>query len=324
MKAYLRTTYGPPETLELRDVPIPVPSDDQVLVRVRATSVNMGDIDYLYGRPRFARLGTGLRGPKDKALGLDVAGVVEAVGPRATRFRVGDEVFGDLTQHGFGAFAEFAAAPESAFAHKPARLSFEQAATLPQAAIMALQGMRGKRQVGPGDHVLVNGASGNVGPFAVQIAKAFGAEVTGASSAAKMDLVRAAGADHVIDYAQKDFTTGGPRYDRILDVHARRPILASRRSLRRGGVYVCIGGTTARILEAITLGPLISIADSRTMGLMLWWRPMKQDDVATLIELVEAGSVTPFIDRTYAFGELIEALRHVDEGRARGKVVITV
>jgi NADPH:quinone reductase-like Zn-dependent oxidoreductase len=324
VRAYLRTSYGPPETLELRDVPIPVPRDDGVLVRVRASSVNMGDIDYLYGRPWLARLGTGLRGPKDKALGLDVAGVVEGVGPRAIRFRAGDEVFGDLTQHGFGAFAEFAAAPEKAFAHKPASLSFEEAATLPQAAIMALQGMRGKRHVGPGDHVLVNGASGNVGPFAVQIAKAFGAEVTGVSSTAKVDLVRAAGADHVIDYTQEDFTKGGQRYDRILDVYARHSMLTLRRSLRRGGVYVCIGGTMARVLESITLGPLISLADSRSMGLMLWWRPMKPEDVATLVELVEAGSVKPFIDRTYPFAELIGALRYVGERRARGKVVITM
>ena len=324
MRAWMRTGYGPPESLELREVPTPTPIDDQVRVRVVASSVNMGDIDYMYGRPRVARLGTGLRAPKDKALGLDVAGVVDAVGPRATRFREGDEVFGDLTQHGFGAFAEYAVAPEPAFAHKPPRLSFEEAATLPQSAIMALQGMLGKRRVGPGDHVLVNGASGNVGPVAVQIAKAFGAEVTGVSSTAKMDLVRAAGADHVLDYTRDDFTREPQRYDRILDVYARHPILATRRSLRRGGVYVCIGGTTGRFFEAITLGPLISIVDSRSMGLMLWWRPMKQEDVATLLELVEAGSVTPFIDRTFGFEGLVEALRHVDAGRARGKVVITV
>jgi NADPH:quinone reductase-like Zn-dependent oxidoreductase len=324
MRAYMRTTYGPPESLELRDVPMPVPKDDEVLVRVRASSVNMGDLDYLYGRPWVARLGTGLRGPKDKALGLDIAGVVESVGARVTRFRPGDEVFGDLTQCGFGAFAEYAIARESAIAHKPASLSFEAAATLPQSAIMALQAMRGKRQVGRGDHVLVNGASGNVGPFAVQIAKAFGAEVTGVSSTAKMDLVRAAGADHVLDYTREDFTRGGQRYDRILDVFARHSVFACRRALSRGGVYVCIGGTTARFFAAITLGPLITIADSRSMGLMHWWRPMKQDDVATLVELVEAGSVSPFIDRTFTFDELIEALRYVDDGRSRGKVVITV
>ena len=234
MKAYRRAAYGPPESLELRDVPMPEPKDDEVLVRIRASSVNMGDLDYLYGRPRFARLGTGLRAPKDKALGLDIAGVVEAVGSRATRFTVGDEVFGDLTQCGFGAFAEYAVARESAIALKPSGLSFEEAATLPQSAIMALQGLRGKRPVEQGDSVLINGASGNVGPFAVQLAKAFGAEVTGVCSAAKMDLVRAAGADHVIDYTREDFTRNGQRYDRILDIVGRHSIFDCRRVLAQG------------------------------------------------------------------------------------------
>ena len=325
MRAYMRTTYGPPDSLELRDVPMPVPKDDEVLVRVRASSVNMGDLDYLYGRPWVARLGTGLRGPKNKALGLDIAGVVASVGARVTRFHPGDEVFGDLTQCGFGAFAEYAIARESAIAHKPASLSFEEAATLPQSAIMALQGMRGKRQVGPGDHVLVNGASGNVGPFAVQIAKAFGAEVTGVSSTAKMDLVRAAGADHVIDYTREDFTRGGQRYDRILDVFAQS--LGHRVSPRPapwGRLRDASGARRPASSRRSRSARSITIADSRSMGLMHWWRPMKQDDVATLVELVEAGSVSPFIDRTFAFDELIEALRYVDEGRARGKVVITV
>jgi NADPH:quinone reductase-like Zn-dependent oxidoreductase len=305
-------------------MPTPSPVDDEVLVRVRATSVNMGDLDYLFGRPWLARLGTGLRRPRDKALGLDVAGVVEAVGPLVSRFAIGDEVFGDLTRFGFGAFAEYCLAREEAFARKPASLTFEEAATLPQAAVMALQGLTGKRPVKAGDRVLINGASGNVGPFAVQIAKALGAEVTGVSSAAKSDLVRAAGADHVIDYRTEDFTRGDVRYDRILDVNARHSILACRRVLRPEGVYVCVGGSTVRILESITLGPLITIADSRRMGLLLSWRPFAQDDVATLLGMVESGAVKPVIDRTYPFAELVDALRYVEDGRGRGKVVITV
>jgi NADPH:quinone reductase-like Zn-dependent oxidoreductase len=284
----------------------------------------MGDLDYLFGRPRFARIGTGLRSPRDTALGLDVAGVVEAVGPLVSRLRVGDEVFGDLTRFGCGAFAEYAMAPEPAFARKPPSLTLEEAATMPQAAVMALQGLAGKRPVRAGDRVLINGASGNVGPFAVQIAKAFGAEVTGVSSASKMDLVRAVGADHVIDYRSEDFTRGEARYDRILDVNARHSLLAIRRVLRGDGVYVCIGGTTARILESITLGPLITIADSRRMGLLIGWRPFAQDDVATLVGLVESGAVKPVIDRTYPFEELVAALRYVEDGHGRGKVVITV
>ena len=324
MKAYRRTGYGPPESLELRDLPIPEPTDGEILVRVRASSINMGDLDYLYGRPWVARLGTGLRRPKDRALGLDVAGTVESVGSPVRGFEAGDEVFGDLTQHGFGAFAAYAVAPESAFAHKPPSLSFEAAATLPQSAIMALQGLGGKRRIRPGDLVLVNGASGNVGPFAVEIAKAYGAEVTGVCSTAKMDLVRSIGADHVIDYTSEDFTNSGRRYDRILDIHGRHSILAYRRSLTTDGVYVFIGGTTAGLAQVLTLGPIISLAERRSMGLMYWWRPMAQEDASELVRLVESGAVSPVIDRTFPLDDLVEALRYVEEGRGRGKVVITV
>ncbi|MBA2488308.1 MAG: NAD(P)-dependent alcohol dehydrogenase, partial [Chloroflexi bacterium] len=267
---------------------------------------------------------TGLRKPRDRGLGLDVAGQVEAVGKAVTQFQPGDEVFGDLTEFGYGAFAEYGYAPERAWAHKPANMTFEEAATIPQAAILALQGLRGGGGIGPGDRVLVNGASGNVGPFAVQIAKAFGAHVTGVCSTSKVDMVRELGADHVIDYTREDYTRSGQRYDWIVDVAGNRSILQCRRALKPGGVYVMVGGPTARIFGALFLGPLISIVGSRKMGLMMWWKPFKKEDVAFLRELIEAGKIAPVIDRRYKLSEVPEALRYLEEGHAQGKIVITV
>ncbi len=324
MKAFVRDRYGSPDVLELQEIDKPVVSNDGVLVRVRAASLNHADLDYLYGRPLLTRMGTGFRRPRNRGLGLDVAGQVEAVGADVTQFQLGDEVLGDLTAFGYGAFAEYACAPERAWELKPAGLTFEEAATVPQAAILALQGLRGKRGIQPGDKVLVNGASGNVGPFAVQIAKSFGAEVTGVCSTAKMDFVRGLGADHVIDYTREDFTRSGQRYDRIVDVAGNRSILECRRALKPKGVYAMVGGSTARIFAALFLGPLISLAGSRQMGLMMWWEPFKQEDVDLLKELIEAGKVRPVIDRRYALAEVPEALRYLDAGRAQGKVVITV
>jgi len=220
MKAIVRYEYGSPDVLELKDIDKPVATDDAVLVRVHAAGVNMADVDYLRGRPNAARLITGLRKPRNHALGLDIAGTVETVGKDTKLFRPGDEVFGDLTEFGFGGFAEYVSAPEDAFALKPSSLTFEEAATVPQAGVMALQGLRGKRPIQPGHKVLINGAGGNVGPFAVQIAKSFGAEVTGVDSTGKLDMMRSIGADHVIDYTREDYTQSGQRYDRILDVAA--------------------------------------------------------------------------------------------------------
>jgi NADPH:quinone reductase-like Zn-dependent oxidoreductase len=227
MKAIVRDKYGSPDVLELKDIERPVVKDDEVLVLVQAAGVNMADVDYLRGRPFVGRLVSGLRKPKNSVLGLDVAGRVEAVGKNATQFQPGDEVFGDLTWCGFGAFAEYVSKPENAFALKPAGMTFEEAATVPQAAIMALQGLRQKRRIRPGHKVLINGAGGSVGTFAVQIAKSFEAEVTGVDSTRKLDMLRSIGADHVIDYTQEDYTKSGQRYDRILDVAAFRSILAS-------------------------------------------------------------------------------------------------
>ena len=324
MKAIRRDKYGPPDILELSDIEKPVAEPGEVLVRVRAASLNQADLDYLLGKPFLTRMGTGLRTPRNRGLGLDVAGQVEAVGTDVTAFQPGDDVFGDLTAFGYGAFAEYACAPEDAWARMPGGLTFEEAATIPQAAILALQGLRRGEQIRPGSRVLVNGASGNVGPFAVQIAKAFGAHVTGVCSTAKMDMVRELGADEVIDYTREDYTRRGQRYDWIVDVAGNRSILECRRALRPGGAYVMVGGPTSRILGALMLGPLISLAGSRKMGLMLWWKLFKKEDVVLLKGLIEAGKVSPVIDRRYPLADVPDALRYLQAGHARGKVVITV
>ena len=323
IKAIVRSEYGPPDVLRFEEVAKPVPKDNEVLVHVHASSVNMADVDYLLGRPKFARLGTGLRVPKNRGLGLDVAGVVEVVGENATRFRPGDEVFGDLTEHGFGAFAEYACASEGAFAPRPNGLTFEAAAAVPQAGVLALQGIRSKRPIQPGQHVLINGAGGNIGPFAVQIAKSLGAEVTGVDSADKLDMLRSIGADHVIDYAEVDYTAAGQQYDRILDVAAYRSIRESRRALRPEGVYVAVPGSIAGVFRAAVVGPLTSMVDSRTMGMHIW-KPFDQKDVSYLTQLLESGDVVPVIDRTYPLSHVREALVYQDEGHARGKLVVTM
>ena len=323
MKAIVRSGYGPPDVLRLTEVAKPIPNDGEVLVRVHASSVNMADVDYLLGRPKIGRLGTGLRRPKNSGLGLDVAGEVEAVGESVTLFQAGDEVFGDMTAYGFGAFAEFVCAPQDAFALKPAGLTFEEAAAVPQAGVMALQGLRSKGRIQPGDKVLINGAGGNVGPFAVQIAKSFGAEVTGVDSTPKLDMLRSIGADHVIDYTRNDYTKLGPHYDWILDVAAYRSIFESKRALRPRGVYVMIPASIGSAFQAMVLGPLISMVGSHRLG-MVMWRPFKKQDVAFLKELIDAGKVRPVIDRTYPLSDVPEALRYQEQGRTRGKLVITI
>lgn len=326
MKAALRDRYGPPEVVEVRDVDRPLPSADDVLVRVRAASVNRGDLDNLYPRWQFTRLFFGLRKPRIRGVGLDIAGVVESVGPNVTRFRPGDEVFGDMFEFGQGAFAEYVCASEKAFATMPAGLSFEEAATLPHSAILALQGLRLRngRTIVPGDNVMVVGASGNVGPFALQIAKSLGAEVTGVASTEKLDFVRSVGADHVIDYTMVDPTRAREQFDWIVDVDAHHSIRRWRHALRPKGVYVALGGSAGWFLRALLLGPAVSLATGKRMGILLWWKPLKAEDVAALKGLIEAGKVRPFIDRRFPLSEVVAALRHVDEGRAQGKVVITM
>ncbi len=326
MKAAMRDRYGTPDVVELRDVERPTPVDDQVLVRVHAASVNRADLDVLRPKPQFTRLFLGLRAPRAHRVGLDVAGVVESVGPAATRFAPGDRVFADLYPYDFGAFAEYACAPDKAFERIPDHLTFETAATLPHSAILAIQGLRRRdgRSVGPGDKVLIVGASGNVGPFAVQIAKGLGAEVTGVCSADRAEFVRSLGADHVVDYTTVDYTTTGKRYDWILDTDSHQPILRCRRALRPKGVYVTLGGSTRRLLAAMVLGPVISLASGKQLGLMLWWKPFHPADVSTLADRIEDGTLMPVIDRRFPLSQIDDALRYVDEGRPSGKVMITI
>ena len=326
MKAAVQDRYGTLDVVRLTDVERPAPADDQVLVRVQAASVNRADLDGLGPRPAFARLFTGLRAPRNQRMGIDVAGVVESVGPSVTRFKPGDPVFADLFSYGQGAFAEHVCASEKAFLPMPAGMSFEDAATLPHSAVLAVQGLRLRngRTVKPGDKVLIDGASGNVGPFAVQIAKSMGAEVTGVCSTGKVDFVRSLGADHVLDYTEVDYTASGERYDWIVDTDSHHSILRVRRALRPNGVYVTLGGTTWPILAGMALGPLISLASDKWTGLLLWWKPFKAEDVATLTDLIAAGKVKPVIDRRFPLTEIVDALRWVDDGHARGKVIITM
>ena len=324
MKAAFRDRYGPPEVVEIREVERPTPERDQVLVRVRAASVNRADLDGLYPRWRFIRLFSGLRRPKEPKLGLDVAGVVEAVGPDVTRFGPGDAVLGDLFNFGQGAFAEYAVAPERAFLTIPDGISFEDAATLPHSAVLALQGLRLRngRTIEPGDRVLVVGASGNVGPFAVQVAKAMGAEVTGVARTEKLEFVRSLGADHVIDYIASDPAKTGERYDWIVDVDAHDGFLHWRSAVRRGGVYVAMGGSSRWLVQALLVAPVVSLATGRRMSLLLWWKPLNPPDVERLSRLIGEGSVRPRIDRRFPLEETVAALRWVDDGHARGKVLV--
>ncbi|HUG29626.1 MAG TPA: NAD(P)-dependent alcohol dehydrogenase [Candidatus Limnocylindria bacterium] len=324
MKAAIVNRYGPPEVVHVDDIERPSPTADQVLVKVHAASVNRADLDGLIPRPSFVRLFAGMRAPRNTRVGIDAAGVVEAVGPDATRFKPGDKVFADLFSFGGGAFAEYVAAPERAFQAIPDGMSFEGAATLPHSAVLALHGLRRRngRTPKPGDKVLIDGASGNVGPFAVQIAKDMGAEVTAVASTSKLELVRSLGADHVIDYTKVDYTRQPERYDWIVDTDSHHSIPAVRRALKRNGVYVTLGGTSWPIVAGMIVGPLISLFSDRWSGLMLWWKPFHVPDVERLKELIAAGKVKPVIDRSYPLDEIVAALKHVNDGDARGKVIV--
>lgn len=322
MKAIVYEKYGAPDVLELKEVTEPAPADNEVLIKVHAASVNSWDWDLLRGSLLARLAGGGLFRPKHSILGGDIAGRVEAVGANASRFRPGDEVFGDRSGRGWGGFAEYVCADENVWALKAAGMSFEQAAAIPQAGLIALQGLRDKKRIQSGDKVLINGAGGGVGTFAVQIAKLFGAEVTGVDHAEKLELVHSLGADHVIDYTQQDFTRNGEHYDFILDVVARRSISDYARALTPTGMAVMVGGVMTAILEFAVLGPLISKRGKKEFRILAW-RP-NTSDLEHMKELFEAGDVVPVIDRCYPLSETAEALRHLGDGHAKGKVVITI
>lgn len=323
MKAIVRDKYGGPEVLRVDDIPVPMPQAGEVRVRVRAASVNAGDWRLLRADPFLVRLMVGgLLRPVHRVLGFDVAGEVEAVGPDVHQFRVGDAVFGDLSEHGFGGFAEYVCAPESAFAPKPARLSFEEAAAVPVAGGTALQGLRDEGQIQSGDAVLVNGASGGVGTFAVQIARAFGATVTGVCRGGKRGLVHSLGAARVIDYTKEDVTKRDEQYDLILDTAAHRSPWAYRRVMAPDGVYVMAGGSIGRLLQTMLLRPWVArTSDHRLTTLMA--NP-NTDDLRVLSDLIATGVVTPVVDRRFSLEEVPDAIRYVEDGRARGKIVVTV
>jgi NADPH:quinone reductase-like Zn-dependent oxidoreductase len=320
MKAIVRETYGPPDVLHLADVPVPALGDGDVLVRVRAASANAGDWHLLRGTPLPFRLVAGLRTPKFKIIGTDIAGTVEAVGRNVTQFRPGDEVFGELSRCGFGAYAEFAVAPEKALALKPANLAFDEAATLPTAGCTALQGLR-KGRIQRAQRVLINGASGGVGMFAVQIAKSFGTEVTAVCSTRNVDVVRSIGADHVIDYTKDDFATHGQRYDVILAANGDRSIWDYRRALTADGRYAMTGGSNRQLTDALLLGPLLSLGRQKFGNVLV--KP-DQADLLVLKELCETGKIRPVIDRRFALADVPSAVQYVEDGHARGKVVVTV
>ncbi|MFW9800720.1 MAG: NAD(P)-dependent alcohol dehydrogenase [Candidatus Thorarchaeota archaeon] len=322
MKAIVILKYGGPEVLQYKEVDKPSPNDDEVLVKIHASSLNAADFEAMRGS-WASRIGGPLK-TKHKILGTDIAGKVETVGSHVTQFQPGDEVLADLLfPNGYGAFAEYAVAPEKVLARKPASMTFEQAATIPQAGIIALQSLRGKRQIQPGDRVLINGAGGGMGTFGVQIAKHYEAHVTAVDSSMKLDMLRSIGADHVIDYMETDYTKTGERYDMILDTVARRSILAYRRALNPNGMFIMVGGSRSAIFQVVLLGPLISRMGSRNLGLNPWDQNPREDH-EFLAELFEAGRVVPVIDKRVPLREVPEALKYLEEGQVLGKIVVTV
>ena len=324
MKAIVYDTYGSPDVLELKEVEKPTPRGDEVLVNVHAAAINPLDWHRMRGEPFLVRLENGPRKPKTTRLGADIAGRVEAVGADVTQFQPGDVVFGENFARGLGGFAEYVAVPERALALKPANLSLEAAAAVPIAALTALQGLRNTGQIQPGQKVLVNGASGGIGTFAVQIAKALGTEVTGVCSTRNVKMVRSIGADDVLDYTQEDFTRNGQQYDLIFDAVGNHSVAGLERALKPQGICAVAGFTTlSRLFQHIVLGAWVSRMGTKQIGLMSTVHTNK-DDLLFLKDLLEAGHVVPIIDRCYPLSETAEAIRYLETGRARGKVVITV
>lgn len=322
MKAVIYTKYGSPDVLEFKEVENPTPKDNEVLVKIHAAASNAADWHLLRADPFLARLYSGLLKPKFQILGADIAGRVEAVGKNVKLFQPGDEVFGDLSGCGWGGFAEYAPVPESALVLKPTNLTFEEAAAVPLAAMTALQALRNKGQIQKGQRVLINGASGGVGTFAVQIAKSFGAKVTAVCSTRNMELARALGADNAIDYTKEDFTQSGQQYDLILAANGYHTLTDYKRALGPKGIYVMSGGTGAQMFQALLLGPWMSIAGNKKMT-FLTSKP-NQKDLLFIKDLLENGKIKPIIDRRYPLSETADAIRYLEKGHARGKVVIMV
>ena len=322
MKAVVYEKYGSPDVLELKEVEKPTPKDDEVLVKVHAASINDWDWGLLRGKPFMNRLAFGLLKPKKiKILACDIAGRVETVGSKVKRLKPGDEVFGDISGCSWGGFAEYVCARENALTLKPAGMTSDEAAAIPQAAILALQGLRHKGHIQAGQKVLINGAGGGAGTFAIQIAKSFGAHVTGVDSTVKLDMMRSLGAEHVIDYTKEDFTKNRQCYDLILDLMGYHPFFDYKRSLSPGGIFLLVGGSSALIFKTIFLGPLISMSGSKKMGILMH---KQNKDMDFMIELFEAGKVVPVIDRRYRLSEVPEAMRYFGSGKVIGKLVITI
>ena len=320
MKAVVYEKYGSPDVLHLKEVRKPAPTDDELLVKILAVSINGSDREGLIGKPLYARLG-GLFRPGKRILGSDIAGRVEAAGTNITQFRPGDEVFGEIPGY-HGGFAEYVSIPERAVIRKPESLTFEQASAIPQAGVIALQGIREKGNVKPGQKVLINGAGGGTGMFAVQLAKLLGAEVTGVDNTGKLEFLRSLGADHVVDCTREDFTKRGNEYDLILDVIGHRSVFDYRRALCPNGTYFFVGGSTATLLQVLLLGSWIKRNTGKNIRLLAVSQNRK--DLLSITELCVSGQVRLIIDRQFSFSEIPEALRYVEEGHAKGKVVITV
>lgn len=319
MKAVVHEEYGAPDVLHLTELPTPTPADDEILIKIHAVSINGSDREGLIGKPLYARLG-GLRRPRHKILGSDIAGRVQSVGKNHTEFQPGDEVFGELPGYR-GGFAEYVCTHGKTLMRKPASLTFEQAAAIPQGGVIAFNGIRRQGKVQPGQHVLINGAGGSAGTFALQLAKLDGAEVTAVDNSAKSDFMRALGADHVIDYDREDFTRNGKRYDLILDVIAHRSVFAYQRALHKNGTYFCVGGSAGVLLQVFLLGPMFR---SRGKHLRVLVVPQNRNDLISITSLCETGQIVPVIDRRYSLSEVPAAMRYVAEGQAQGKVVITL
>lgn len=320
MKAIVYTKYGSPDNLQLKEVAKPVPGDDELLIKVHAVSVNRSDWEGVIGKPLYARLG-GLFRPSRQILGSDIAGQVEQVGKDVKQFQPGDEVFGDILER-MGGFAEYVCAREKQLALKPATMTYDEVSTIPQAAVIALQGIRDTGELQPGRKVLINGAGGATGMFAVQIAKMYGAEVTGVDNTEKLDFMRSLGADYVIDYTREDFTQSGKQYDLILDLVSHRSIFAYPRALKPNGSYFLVGGSVAIIFQILLLGPWIRRSTGKNVRVLIVRSNTK--DMLFVTELCESGKIALMIDRRFRLDEVPDAIRYLGEGHAKGKIVIIV